>query len=87
MPGMENDLWKLDGIGEKHTKMLEAIGVDSIKELGHRRPDSLFKMIEERHGKVVGLSEATVKGWIDQAKSWKEETSTATGAAPSKPIK
>lgn len=26
-------------------------------------------MIEERHGSVVGLSEAQVQGWIDQAKS------------------
>ena len=86
MPGMENDLWKLDGIGPKHTEMLEKIGVDSIKELSHRRADSLVKMIEERHGKVVGLSEKTAQGWIDQAKAFNEGTA-AVGDAPKKPIK
>jgi hypothetical protein len=72
MAGIENDVFKLKGIGPKHTEMMEAIGVDSIKELRHRNAASLFKMIEERHGKVVGLSEGVVQGWIDQAKAWKE---------------
>lgn len=67
--GMENDLFKLKGIGPKHTEMLEKIGVDSIKELSHRNAASLKKMIEDRHGAVVGLSEAQVQGWIDEAKS------------------
>ncbi|MET1006752.1 MAG: DUF4332 domain-containing protein [Propionibacteriaceae bacterium] len=65
----ENDLYELKGIGPKHTEMLEAIGVDSIKELSHRNPASLTKMIAERHGDVVGLSEKQVAGWIDEAKS------------------
>jgi predicted flap endonuclease-1-like 5' DNA nuclease len=68
MGGMENDLWKLKGIGPKHTEMLESIGVDSIKELSHRNAASLKTMILERHGAVVGLSEAQVQGWIDEAK-------------------
>jgi len=69
MAGMENDLWKINGIGPKHTEMLESIGVDSIKELSHRNAASLKNMIETRHGSVVGLSEAQVQGWIDEAKS------------------
>lgn len=69
MAGMENDLYKLKGIGPKHTEMLENIGVDSIKELSHRNASSLKQMIEGRHGSVVGLSEAQVQGWIDEAKS------------------
>ncbi len=71
MGGMENDVYKLTGIGPKHTAMLEAIGVDSIKELRHRNAASLLQMIEERHGKVVALNEAVVQDWIDQAKAWK----------------
>ena len=69
MGGMENDLWKLKGIGPKHTEMLEKIGVDSIKELSHRNAASLKSMILERHGQVVGLSEGQIQGWIDEAKS------------------
>jgi predicted flap endonuclease-1-like 5' DNA nuclease len=65
----ENDLHELKGIGPKHREMLESIGVDSIKELGHRNPASLTKMIAERHGNVVGLSEKQVAGWIEEAKS------------------
>lgn len=68
MGGMENDLWKLKGIGPKHTEMLESIGVDSIRELSHRNAASLKSMIETRHGRVIGLSEAQVQDWIDQAK-------------------
>jgi predicted flap endonuclease-1-like 5' DNA nuclease len=70
--GMENDLYKLNGIGPKHTEMLESIGVDSIKELSHRNAASLKQMILERHGAVVGLSEAQVQGWIDEAKSMQQ---------------
>ena len=66
---MENDLHKLNGIGPKHTAMLEKIGVDSIKELSHRNASSLKSAIEERHGRVIGLSERQVQGWIDQAKA------------------
>jgi predicted flap endonuclease-1-like 5' DNA nuclease len=69
MAGMVNDLFELKGIGPKHTEMLESIGVDSIKELSHRNAASLMNMIETRHGKVVGLSESVVQGWIDQAKA------------------
>ncbi len=69
MAGMENDLYKLNGIGPKHTEMMESIGVDSIKELSHRNAASLMNMIETRHGKVIGLSETIVQGWIDQAKA------------------
>jgi predicted flap endonuclease-1-like 5' DNA nuclease len=69
MGGMENDLHKLNGIGPRHTEMLESIGVDSIKELSHRNAESLKEMIETRHGRVVGLSKAQVQDWIDQAKA------------------
>jgi predicted flap endonuclease-1-like 5' DNA nuclease len=65
---MENDLYKLKGIGPKHTEMLESIGVDSIKELSHRNAASLTQMILDRHGRVIGVSEKQVAGWIEEAK-------------------
>lgn len=66
---VENDLAELKGIGPKHADMLKDIGVDSIKELRHRNAGHLAEMIEERHGKVVGVSEKTCKTWIDEAKA------------------
>lgn len=68
MGGMPNDLARIKGIGPRHTAMLESIGVDSVKEMSHRNAASLKSMIEERHGRVIGLSEAQVQGWIDQAR-------------------
>ena len=59
-----NDLDEIKGIGPKHAAMLKSIGVDSIKELRHRNAEHLKQMIEERHGKVVGLSEKTCAGLV-----------------------
>lgn len=69
--GVENDLAKLKGIGPKYAAMLKEVGVDSIKELRHRNAASLKQMIEDRHGKVVALSEAECKTWIEEAKAFK----------------
>jgi predicted flap endonuclease-1-like 5' DNA nuclease len=69
---VENDLAKLKGIGPHYAEMLKSIGVDSIKELRHRNPEHLKQMIEERHGKVVGLSEAECAKWVEEAKAFKE---------------
>jgi predicted flap endonuclease-1-like 5' DNA nuclease len=65
---VENDLMKLKGIGPKHSAMLKSLGVDSIKELRHRKAANLKNMIEKRHGRVVGLSERLCQTWIDEAK-------------------
>jgi len=69
---VDDDVYKLKGIGPKHTEMLESIGVDSIKELRHRVPEHLLEMIEKRHGKVIGMSLKEVTDWIEQAKAWKD---------------
>lgn len=66
---VENDLARIKGIGPKHAEMLKSIGVDSVKELQHRNPANLQEMIEERHGKVVGLSLEEVTSWVNEAKA------------------
>lgn len=69
MARVENDLSRIKGIGPKHAEMLKGIGVDSVKELRHRNPESLKQMIESRHGAVIGLSLAQCENWITQAKA------------------
>jgi predicted flap endonuclease-1-like 5' DNA nuclease len=64
-----NDLADLEGIGPRKAEMLKNIGVDSIKELRHRNPANVKKMIEERHGRVVGLSGDECRTWIEEAKT------------------
>lgn len=68
MAHVENDLAQIKGIGPKHAEMLKSIGVDSMKELRHRKAANLKEMIEARHGHVIGLSVATCEDWIKQAK-------------------
>jgi predicted flap endonuclease-1-like 5' DNA nuclease len=65
-----NDLANLEGIGPKYADMLKGIGVDSFKEMRHRNPAHLKTLIEERHGRVVGLSENECRTWIEEAKAY-----------------
>lgn len=69
MAHVENDLARIKGIGPKYAEMLKSIGVDSVKELRHRKAENLKEMIETRHGAVIGLSVAECEDWINQAKA------------------
>ena len=66
------DLARLKGIGVVYSDLLEHAGVDTVKELRHRRPDNL-------HAKILEVNEAqnltkqpppltTVEDWVAQAK-------------------
>ena len=69
MAPVENDLARIKGIGPKYAEVLKSIGVDSVKELRHRKPENLKEMIETRHGPVIGLSVAECQDWVAQAKA------------------
>lgn len=66
------DLFRVKGVGEQYTDLLEAAGVDTVKELATRRADNLTaKMAEVNAEKNLVRqlpSETTVQGWIDFAK-------------------
>ncbi len=65
------DLMRINGVGEEYSELLEAAGVDTVKELKMRRADNLTaKMAEVNAEKnlVRALpAEKTVAGWIEQA--------------------
>lgn len=67
------DLMRISGVGEEYSELLEAAGVDTVKELRTRRPDALTaKMAEVNQTRrltrqVPGLKQVT--RWVDQAKS------------------
>ena len=67
------DLMRIQGIGPQFSELLEAAGVDTVKELRKRKADNLAqKMAEVQDAKRltrVSPSEAQVKAWIDEAKS------------------
>ncbi|UCC55201.1 MAG: DUF4332 domain-containing protein [Gammaproteobacteria bacterium] len=67
------DLMRISGIGPEYSELLEAAGVDTVKELRNRNAENLAaKMTETNETKKLTRnvpSDKVVNGWIDQAKS------------------
>lgn len=66
------DLFRIKGIGPQFAELLEASGVDTVKELGHRVAANLVAKMQEVNGqkkltKAVPV-ESQVQSMIDQAK-------------------
>jgi len=66
------DLFRINGVGPQFAELLEAAGVDTVKEFRHRVAENLQPKLaeinEERHicGRVPAVAE--VQKMIDQAK-------------------
>ena len=67
------DLFRIKGVGEQYSDLLEAAGVDTVPELAQRRADNLtVKMAEVNEEKQLVRrrpTEEEVAGWIESAKS------------------
>lgn len=67
------DLMRVSGVGRQFAELLEASGVDTIKELRNRNAENLFtKMGEVNAEKKLSKSspaQNVVQGWIEQAKT------------------
>jgi predicted flap endonuclease-1-like 5' DNA nuclease len=67
------DLYRIKGIGSEYSELLEASGVDTVKELRNRRPDNLYqKMVEVNNTKKLVRkvpTESQVRDFVEQAKS------------------
>lgn len=67
------DLMRIKGIGKQYAELLEAAGVDTVKELRNRRADNLSqKMAEVNAQKKLTRAvpaEKMVEGWVAQAKA------------------
>jgi predicted flap endonuclease-1-like 5' DNA nuclease len=66
------DLFRIKGVGEEYSDLLEEAGVDSVKELRNRRPDNLHqKILETNKAKRLVRrppSLSMVESWVEQAK-------------------
>lgn len=67
------DLMRINGIGKQYSELLEAAGVDTVKELRNRRADNLTAKMQEVN-EVKKLARTTpaqsvVEGWVEQAKT------------------
>ena len=66
------DLYRINGVGPQFAELLEAAGVDTVKEFAHRNAENLVaKMneVNEQHKRVGRVPSVTeVQRMIDQAK-------------------
>ena len=66
------DRMRIKGVGEEYAGLLEAAGVDTVKELKYRNPANLAKAMAAANTqrKLVRLlpSEKLIKSWIEYAK-------------------
>jgi predicted flap endonuclease-1-like 5' DNA nuclease len=67
------DLFRIKGIGEEYSDLLEAAGVDTVPELAQRNPENLYAKLGEVNAakklvrKLPALTQ--VNDWIEQAKA------------------
>lgn len=66
------DLMRISGVGEEYSELLEAAGVDTVKELKNRNAANLaakMKEVNDEKSLVRQVpSESQVTKWVDQAK-------------------
>lgn len=66
------DLMRIKGVGEEYSELLEAAGVDTVKELRNRNAENLTKAMADTNAKkklvrsVPSLKQ--VSAWVEQAK-------------------
>jgi predicted flap endonuclease-1-like 5' DNA nuclease len=67
------DLMRIKGVAEEFSELLEAAGVDTVKELAQRNPENLHKAMVEANSKhkmvrqLPGLPQC--QSWVSQAKT------------------
>jgi predicted flap endonuclease-1-like 5' DNA nuclease len=66
------DLFRIKGVAEEYSDLLECAGVDTVVELAKRRADNLFEKMKAVNAekKLVRRlpTQAMVSNWVEQAK-------------------
>ena len=70
-----SDLYRIKGVGQEYSDLLENAGVDTVVELANRVPENLLaKMLEVNTAKKLVRKPppiSSVKNWVEQAKKLK----------------
>ena len=73
------DLFRIKGVGEEYSQLLEAAGVDTVKELKNRVPANLHaKMVEVNEKKKLVRQvpyPKSVEKWVEHAKKLEPKVS------------
>lgn len=66
------DLFRIKGVAEEYSDLLEEAGVDTVPELAQRNPENLFTRLQEvnktKHLVRQLPSQSQVADWVEQAK-------------------
>jgi predicted flap endonuclease-1-like 5' DNA nuclease len=66
------DLLRIKGVGRQYAELLQASGVDSVKELAQRKPDHLHEKLKEsneaKNQVHIVPNLTSVTNWISEAK-------------------
>jgi predicted flap endonuclease-1-like 5' DNA nuclease len=69
------DLMRIRGVGEEYSELLEAAGVDTVKELRNRNPENLRETMVTKNAKKKLVRQLPgpkqVKSWVVHAKKLK----------------
>ncbi len=69
------DLMRIRGVGEEYSELLEAAGVDTVKELRNRKPENLHEKMVTLNSKKKLVRQLPgpkqVKAWVTHAKKLK----------------
>ena len=67
------DLFRISGVASQYAELLEASGVDTVKELQHRNADNLTEKMREVNAEKrlcrLTPGKNRVSAWIEQAKT------------------
>lgn len=66
------DLFRIKGVGEEYSDLLEEAGVDTVPELAQRNPENLFAKLQEVNAEKELVRRlpplSAVQSWVEQAK-------------------
>ncbi len=66
------DLFRIKGVGEEYSDLLEEAGVDTVPELAQRNPDNLYAALKQTNDAKELVrqlpSKRQVTDWVQQAK-------------------
>jgi predicted flap endonuclease-1-like 5' DNA nuclease len=67
------DLFRIKGVAEEYSDLLEVAGVDTVPELAQRNAENLYKKLGEANAEEQVVRRLPSKGqvadWVDQAKA------------------
>jgi len=67
------DLFRIKGVGEEYSDLLEEAGVDTVVELAQRNPENLYASLQETNDEKLLVRRmpalGQVRDWVAQAKN------------------